>query len=181
MRPHGFDIQANGDAVSLDVRVLLIASRAQLDEVCSRLKALGLQVDRVVAGGDSRRRCGATHHAVVPSRGRVRPEPRRVRGWRSAVSPPPWTACLTIVVSSVGVLRRKFRWIARARTMQGTHRHPAAQDRGRAHQQSIRGPRACGAAHGPSRKHPRSQSLSSKRSARAAGDVLVSPTSISMA
>ena len=49
---YGFDIQANGDAVSLDVRVL-IASRAQLDEVCSRLKALGLQVDRVVAGGDS--------------------------------------------------------------------------------------------------------------------------------
>ncbi|UTD29727.1 PilN domain-containing protein [Bradyrhizobium sp. WD16] len=46
---YGFDAQANGDMTSLDVRVL-ITSRAQLDDACSRLGALGLRVDRVVAG-----------------------------------------------------------------------------------------------------------------------------------
>ncbi len=57
---YGFDAQASGDATSLDVRVL-IASRALLDEMCSRLGALGLQVDRVLAGGDA----ADTAHPVI--------------------------------------------------------------------------------------------------------------------
>lgn len=47
---YGFDAQSNADATSLDVRVL-ITSRGLLDDACRRLGALGLRVDRVVAGG----------------------------------------------------------------------------------------------------------------------------------
>ncbi|WP_315833182.1 PilN domain-containing protein [Bradyrhizobium prioriisuperbiae] len=46
---YGFDVRAGADATSLDVRVL-ITSRAQLEDACSRLGALGLRIDRVVAG-----------------------------------------------------------------------------------------------------------------------------------
>lgn len=46
---YGFDAQVSGDATSLDVRVL-ITSRAQLEDACSRLGALGLRIDRVIAG-----------------------------------------------------------------------------------------------------------------------------------
>lgn len=46
---YGFDVATNGDATGLDVRVL-ITSRALLEEACDGLGALGLRVDRVVAG-----------------------------------------------------------------------------------------------------------------------------------
>ncbi|MDI4235738.1 PilN domain-containing protein [Bradyrhizobium sp. Arg237L] len=46
---YGFDVGPSEDAASLDVRVL-VTSRAVLDEACQRLGALGLRVDRVVAG-----------------------------------------------------------------------------------------------------------------------------------
>lgn len=45
---YGFNV-VGGDASSLNVRVLL-TSRATLDDACSQLGALGLRVDRVVAG-----------------------------------------------------------------------------------------------------------------------------------
>ena len=46
---YGFDAATNGDASGLDVRVL-ITSRALLEEACDGVGALGLRVDRVVAG-----------------------------------------------------------------------------------------------------------------------------------
>ena len=46
---YGFDAATNGDATGLDVRVL-ITSRALLEEACDGVGALGLRVDRVVAG-----------------------------------------------------------------------------------------------------------------------------------
>jgi general secretion pathway protein L len=46
---YGFVIAPSGDATSLDVRVL-ITSRALLEDACDNLGALGLRVDRVVAG-----------------------------------------------------------------------------------------------------------------------------------
>lgn len=48
---YGFDVRVNGDAASLDVRVLITA-RALLDDACSRLDGMGLRVGRVVAGED---------------------------------------------------------------------------------------------------------------------------------
>ncbi|WP_160331093.1 PilN domain-containing protein [Bradyrhizobium macuxiense] len=46
---YGFDARDRGDTAGLDVRVL-ITSRAVLDEASQRAGALGLRVDRVVAG-----------------------------------------------------------------------------------------------------------------------------------
>jgi general secretion pathway protein L len=46
---YGFDVGTSEDAAGLDVRVL-ITSRALLEEACDSLGALGLRVDRVVAG-----------------------------------------------------------------------------------------------------------------------------------
>jgi general secretion pathway protein L len=48
---YGFDAGSNGDA-DLDVRVVM-TSRAALDEACDRFGAIGLRVDRVVAGEGS--------------------------------------------------------------------------------------------------------------------------------
>lgn len=46
---YGFDTRAGGDATALDVRVL-VTSRAVLDDASRRVGAVGLRVDRVVAG-----------------------------------------------------------------------------------------------------------------------------------
>jgi general secretion pathway protein L len=45
---YGYDTKVSADQTSLDVRVL-IASRIQLEQACSRLAQLGLRVDSVVA------------------------------------------------------------------------------------------------------------------------------------
>ena len=48
---YGFKVAAGADANILNVQVLA-TSRATLDEACGELRALGLRVDRVVAGKD---------------------------------------------------------------------------------------------------------------------------------
>ncbi|WP_076862731.1 PilN domain-containing protein [Bradyrhizobium mercantei] len=61
---YGFNVAAGEDAGILNVQVLA-TSRATLDEVCGELNALGLRVDRVVAGQG---RDGATPAVTLWSR-----------------------------------------------------------------------------------------------------------------
>lgn len=92
---YGFDVQATVDATSLDVRVL-ITSRAQLEDACSRLGARGLRIDRVVAGDHL---ADAAAPVTLWSRLADAPETSLARARWTIGGALAATVCMTLVVS----------------------------------------------------------------------------------
>jgi general secretion pathway protein L len=93
---YGFKVVGSEDASSLDVRIL-VTSRATLDDACSRLGALGLQVDRVVA--ESGRADPLTSAITLWSRLADATDTSLSRTRRLIVGLMAATVCVTLVVN----------------------------------------------------------------------------------